>query len=147
MADFTPKSDPSKAKGSLARDNTSEHEAPPVMHLEAHHIAKLFKNKLPPIGSKVKVSGLVHVGAFNEGADGPPSGGKAKGGEGNTPRTMSLHFHKMDLGTDTPGEQVDQEEQSKKGAKSAMDKALSRGAGTSEGKGSKGEKELEVSPR
>ena len=61
---------------------------------------------MPPIGSKIKFHAVAHVGAYSEGADGPPSGGKAKGGEGNTQRTMALHFHKMetDAGTEhAPG--------------------------------------------
>jgi hypothetical protein len=140
MADFTPK----KVSGETGRGITPkaegsmdvEHESPPVMHLEAHHIGKLFGSKMPPIGSKIKVHGLVHVGAFNEGSAGPPSGGKAKGGEGHTKRSMTLHFHKMDMGTngpDTPGSEVEQQEQSKKGAKAEMDKALRREAGHDQG--------------
>ena len=134
MADFTPKKVASesgpgihpKAEGS--RD--VEHEAPPVMHLEAHHIKKLFGNKMPPIGSKIHVRGLVHVGAYSEDHAGPPSGGKAQaGGEGNTGRTMTLHFHKMEHGADGPGKEADQEAESAKGAKAEMDKALSREAG------------------
>ena|SRR5271156_4676793 len=131
MADFTPKklsTEKSGAKGSLAMDNT-EHQAPPVMHLEAHHIDKLFKGKMPKVGSKIKVSGLVHVGATSEHQEHNPSGGKAPGGEGKTRRTATLHFHKMDVATDGPGKEVDQEEESKKGAKAEMDKALSKGAG------------------
>jgi hypothetical protein len=138
MADFmskTPKeaTEAGSAKGSLARDNT-EHEAPPVMHLEAHHIHKLFGGKMPPIGSKIKVHGLVHVGAFNEGSAGPPSGGKAKGGEGHTPRTMTLHFHKMDMGQEgiSGGEK---EESQKAGMKAEIDRVLTKGEGSeSEGK-------------
>src|SRR5271165_7638266 len=122
MADFTPKNGSENEPGTRgygepkdhtpnarapsggkAKGASAEHQAPPVLHLEAHHIEKLFKNKMPPIGSKIKVHGLVHVGAYSEGADGPPSGGKAKGGEGNTGRTMALHFHKMDVAQDNQG--------------------------------------------
>jgi hypothetical protein len=122
--------------GGKAPGAGAEHESPPVMHLEAHHIKKLFKGKMPPIGSKIKVHSLVHVGAYSEGEDGPPSGGKAKGGEGNTKRTMALHFHKMDIAQD--GIDGASEESQKKGMKAEMDKALSRGAGgkgRGEGKG------------
>jgi hypothetical protein len=125
--DHTPNVRP--PSGGKAKGASAEHMAPPVLHLEAHHIAKLFKGKMPPIGSKIKVHGLVHVGAYNEGADGPPSGGKAKGGEGNTARTMALHFHKMDIGTDNQTSDTDRESQSAKGAKAEMDKALARQAG------------------
>ena len=141
------KAEQGSAKGSLPHDNT-EHQSPPVMHLEAHHIQKLFKGKMPPIGSKIKVHGLVHVGAFSEGADGPPSGGKAKGGEGNTQRTMALHFHKMDVATDGPGKEVDQEAETAKGAKAEMDKALKRGAGGSKKQSAEGEEDgAEETPR
>ena len=142
MADFTPKkvsgeTGPGitpKAEGSM----DAEHESPPVMHLEAHHIGKLFGSKMPPIGSKIKVHGLVHVGAFNEGSAGPPSGGKAKGGEGHTKRSMTLHFHKMDMGTDDQTSDADHESQQASGAKAEMDKALAREAGGRKGKGSEG---------
>jgi hypothetical protein len=133
MADFTPKklageSGPGiKPKAEGSRD--VEHDAPPVMHLEAHHIAKLFKNKMPPVGSKIPMHAVVHVGAYSEDADGPPSGGKAKGGEGNTKRTMTLHFHKMEHGTDQQSSDAEKEGQSAKGAKAEMDKALARQAG------------------
>lgn len=141
MADFTPKkvsgeTGPGINPGPSVGTKDVEHESPPVMHLEAHHIGKLFGSKMPPIGSKIKVHGLVHVGAFNEGSAGPPSGGKAKGGEGHTKRSMTLHFHKMDMGKngpDTPGSEVEQQEQSKKGAKAEMDKALRREAGHDQG--------------
>ena len=139
MADFTPKKVASesgpgihpKAEGS--RD--VEHEAPPVMHLEAHHIKKLFGNKMPPIGSKIKVHGLVHVGAYSEDHAGPPSGGKAQAGdEGNTGRTMTLHFHKMEHGKDGTSDGVDDQSQND-GMKAAIDKALTKDAGSEATKG------------
>ena len=52
--------------GGKAPGASAEHQSPPVMHLEDHHIAKLFGKKMPPIGSKIKVHGLIHVGAYNE---------------------------------------------------------------------------------
>jgi hypothetical protein len=139
MADFTPKkvsgeSGPGirpKAEGS--RD--VEHEDPPVLHLQAHHIGKLFSDgKMPKVGSKIKVSGLVHVGATSEHQEAPPSGGKAKGGEGNTRRTMALHFHKMEVGIDQQSSDAKEQGQ-KDGMKAAIDKALTKDAGSSAEKG------------
>jgi hypothetical protein len=135
MADFTPKKEAGKAKGSLPMDNASEHQEPPVLHLQAHHIGKLFKDgKMPKVGSKIKVSGLVHVGAMSEHQDAPPSGGKAQtGGEGNTRRSMTLHFHKMEMGTD--GIDGQKEESQKDGMKAEIDKALTSHAGSEAEKG------------
>ena len=132
MATFAPKKDPTTAKGSLAHDNT-EHQAPPVLHLQAHHIDKLFKGKMPKVGSKIKVHGLVHVGSTSESHEHAPSGGKAKGGEGNTHRTATLHFHKMEIGADGMGgpKDADEETKSAQGAKAEMDKALARQQGGS----------------
>ncbi len=122
--------------GGKAPGASAEHQSPPVMHLEDHHITKLFGKKMPPIGSKIKVHGLIHVGAYNENQEENPSGGKAPGGEGNTKRTMALHFHKMDMAQDNqPGEKtVDQDAERAKGAKAEMDKALEREAGGRKGK-------------
>jgi hypothetical protein len=143
--------------GGKAKGASAEHMAPPVLHLEAHHIAKLFKNKMPPVGSKIKFNAVAHVGAYNEGADGPPSGGKAKGGEGNTGRTMALHFHKMDAAQDNQGgeQTVDQAAESAKGAKAEMDKALAREAGgggknakmRKDGEGEEGTEAADNAPR
>ncbi len=135
MADFTPKklageSGPGiKPKAEGSRD--VEHEAPPVMHLEAHHIAKLFKNKMPPVGSKIPMRAVVHVGAYSEDHAGPPSGGKVKGAAGtdNPGRSMTLHFHKMEHGTDQQESDAVKEGQTASGAKAEMDKALARQAG------------------
>lgn len=131
--------------GGKAKGASAEHLAPPVLHLEAHHIEKLFKNKMPPVGSKIKFNAVAHVGAYNEDSSGPPSGGKAQqGGEGSTKRTMALHFHKMqtDVGTEhAPG--VDQEAERAKGAKAEMDKALEREAGGKKGKGSRNSEDEE----
>jgi len=135
VADFAPKklageSGPGiKPKAEGSRD--VEHEAPPVLHLEAHHIAKLFKNKMPPVGSKIPVHALVHVGAYSEDHAGPPSGGKIKGAAGtdNPGRSMTLHFHKMDMGTDQQSSDAVKEGQTAGGAKAEMDKALARQSG------------------
>lgn len=135
MADFTPKkqSDAGKAKGSLAHDNISEHEAPPRLYLEHHHLEKLGLKKMPAVGSKIKISGTAHVGATSENSSDAPSGGKAKGGEGNTQRSMTLHLHKMDVGTDNQSGET--EESQKDGMKAAIDKALVKGAGSESAKG------------
>jgi len=95
---------------------------------------------MPPVGSKIKINGLAHVGSTSENQADPPSGGKAKGGEANTKRNMTLHFHQMDMSTGAqPGvSDADQEAESAKGAKAEMDKALKRGAG-GDGKDSEGE--------
>lgn len=123
--------------GGKAKGASAEHMSPPVMHLEAHHIKKLFKGKMPPIGSKIKVHGLVHVGAYSEGQDSPPSGGKiGSAGQDNPGRSMTLHFHKMDVDQDNQGSEhtVDQEAERAKGAKAEMDKALDREIGGRKGK-------------
>jgi hypothetical protein len=143
MADFTPKkvsTEKGAATGSLAKQNDVEHQDPPHMYLEHHHLEKLGLTKMPPVGSKIKVSGLAHVGATSENSSDGPSGGKAggKGGEGNTRRSMTLHFHKMEMGTGKQGSDVADEEQSAQGAKAAMDKALSRELGGKKSKGSEG---------
>ena len=130
----------SKAVGSLPTDN-AEHQAPPVLHLEHHHLAKLIPkdHPLPPVGSKIRISGLLHVGSHSEHQDQPPSGGKAKGGEGNTRRTLTGALHDMEMGkAGVDGvSQVDQEEKSKAGAKAEMDKALTKAAGHERAKGKK----------
>ena len=128
--DVTPKAH--APSGGKAKGASAEHMAPPVLHLEAHHIAKLFKNKMPPVGSKIKFNAVAHVGSYNEDSSGPPSGGKAQGGEGNTKRTMALHFHKMETDAGTEGGGLNEESQRNErasGAKAEMDKALAREAG------------------
>jgi hypothetical protein len=137
MADFTPKkvsSEKGTAKGSLAHDNTSEHQAPPRIYLEHHHLEKLGMTKMPPVGSKIKISGLAHVGATSENASDGPSGGKAPGGEGNTRRSMTLHLHKMEMGKDGVSD-GEKEESQKDGMKGAIDKALTKAAGSEASKG------------
>src|ERR1700690_1926839 len=101
MADFTPRKVASesgpgihpKAEGS--RD--VEHEAPPHIYLEHHHLAKLGLKEMPKVGSKIKISGLAHVGATSEhdSASSPGQGGKDEGG---AKRSMTLHLHKMEIG-------------------------------------------------
>ena len=94
MADFTPKKEAGKAKGSIgAPESQHEHMSPPTVHLQDHHIGELFKGKLPSVGSKIKISAVAHVGASSENQD-MGDGGKAR-------RNMTLHFHKMDVGSGT----------------------------------------------
>lgn len=137
MADFTPKkvsTEAGKAKGSLAHNNV-EHQAPPVIHLEHHHLEKLGMTKMPAVGSKIKISGLAHVGATSEHDD------AAQPGEKSGRRSMTLHLHKMDVGggNNSGAKEVDQEAEKAKGAKAEMDKALSRGAGGRKSKNAEGE--------
>jgi hypothetical protein len=149
MADFAPKKDASKAKGSLPKDN-AEHQPPPMIHLEEHHIAKLFPHDkaLPPVGSKIKISGLVHVGAHSEHQDSMQEPGRKIGTGATTPkdtrRSMTLHLHKMEVGKDggNSSNDVDQEAEKAKGAKAEMDKALERQTG---GKKSRSEEGYEGS--
>ncbi len=134
--------------GGKAPGASAEHQSPPILHLEDHHIQKLFGKKMPPIGSKIKVHGLIHVGAYSENNTDEPSG------EGNTKRTMALHFHKMDIAQDNQrGEKtVDQDAERAKGAKAEMDKALKREeggmhAGGSKSKNSEGRGTKRVAPQ
>lgn len=140
MANFTPKkvTENVSAKGSLAKQNDGEHQDPPMLYLQHHHLEKLMPkgSKMPPVGSKIKISGLAHVGSTSENAHDGPSGGKAPGGEGNTKRSMTLHMHDMEMGTD--GIDGAKEENQKAGMKSEIDKALQREAGGSKSKGSEG---------
>jgi hypothetical protein len=126
-----PKSSPNTAKDGQGKASAGSRDAepsnPPVLHLEDHHIAKLFGKKLPPIGSKIKFNAVAHVGAYNEDGDGGANP-KVKG-ETSTKRSMALHFHKMEDGTDQQTSDSEKEGQSAKGAKAEMDKALARQAG------------------
>jgi len=96
-------------------------ERPPTLYLEHEHLKKLGIKKMPGIGEKLHARMVAHVGAISEDQD---------RGDGREPRRhMTLHIHKMDMGTDGPGKEVDQEAESKAGAKAAMDKALKREVG------------------
>lgn len=151
MADFTPKKvspEKSTAKGSLPKDNA---EAPPVIHLEHHHLEKLGMTKMPPVGSKIKISGLAHVGATSEGDQSARFGGGAAE-DGKPHRSMTLHLHKMEVGggNNSGAKEVDQEAEKAKGAKAEMDKALKREMGGRKSKDSAGEEEaggLDETPR
>lgn len=137
MADFTPKKvkEPGKAKSgqgpAIASTKDAEHQSPPVLHLDHGHLEKLMPkgSGMPPIGSKVRISGLAHVGAASENQDEMSPAGKGK-----VRRSMTLHLHQMDMGQDgiTEGEK---EESQKDGMKSEIDKALSQHAGSEAAKG------------
>lgn len=137
MANFAPKKSASKAKSGqgpaevMSKD--AEHQEPPRMYLEHHHLEKLGMKKMPSVGSKVRISGLAHVGATSEDHDSmAPAGGK-----GGMKRRMTLNMHEMEIGADGPDNDEEQAEQSKAGAKAEMDKALARGAGSESKKGGK----------
>jgi hypothetical protein len=136
MADFTPKKVASKAKSgqgpAAGGARGAEHESPPHIYLEHHHLEKLGMTKMPPVGSKIKISGLAHVGAVSEHDESrsAPSGSA----EGGPKRSMTLHLHKMDIGKDGISE-GEHEESQKAGMKGEIDKALSRGAGSDAAKG------------
>jgi hypothetical protein len=70
MADLTPAKKPKPAGGGHPKDLHPHEEImkPPVIHLEHHHLEKLLPkgSKMPPVGSKIKISGLAHVGATSE---------------------------------------------------------------------------------
>lgn len=125
MANFTPKAkqEANKAKGGTLPRDSAEHQAPPHIYLEHHHLEKLGMTKMPAVGSKIKISGLAHVGATSENQD---------RGDGGKKRSMTLHLHKMEIGRD----EHDHEESQKAGMKAAVDKALTKGEGSeSEGNG------------
>jgi hypothetical protein len=132
MADFAPKKESGKAKGgegpAAGGSKNAEHQSPPHIYLEHHHLEKLGLKKMPAVGSKIKISGLAHVGATSE----HDSSREAPHGaaENGPKRSMTLHLHKMEIGRD----EHDHEESQKAGMKGAIDKALTKGEG-SESKG------------
>ena len=135
MADFTPKklsTEKGSAEGGIGKPpGGAEHMAPPRIYLEHYHLEKLGMTKMPAVGSKIHISGLAHVGATSE-HDSSSEPGERKGDKKR--RSMTLHLHKMEMGTNGPGKEVDQEAETAKGAKAEMEKALNRGAG-GKGKG------------
>ena len=130
--------EPGKAKGSLAKEK-DEAFSPPMIHLTHEHMKKFGIKQMPKVGSKVKISGLVHVGSTSE-HDGSHSFGEP-GAEGGKPsHSMTLHLHKMEMAHDgiKGASDVDQEEESKKGAMAEMDKALKREMGGKKSKQAEG---------
>lgn len=109
------------AKGSLPKDNTSEHQAPPSLYLGHEHLAKFGIKEIPKVGSKIKISGIAHVGATSENVDHGDGGGPR--------RSMTLHMHKMEVGTDKQSSDAKEQGQ-KDGMKAAIDKALTKDAGS-----------------
>jgi hypothetical protein len=145
MADFTPKklsTEKGSAEGGIGKPpGGAEHMAPPRIYLEHHHLEKLGMAKMPAVGSKIHISGLAHVGATSEHDHSDQPGEKKR-------RSMTLHLHKMEMGTNGPGKEVDQEAETAKSAKAEMDKALKRAAGGKHSKGSEGEESGEgMTPR
>ena len=134
MADFTPKkvsTEKGKAGGSLPSGTDPEHQEPPTIYLAHHHLAKLGMDKMPAVGSKIKISGLAHVGATSERNEAKQPGEKGGGKQ----RSMTLHLHKMEMGADGAGDASD--ESQKEGMKSEIDKALTKHAGSESKKGQK----------
>jgi hypothetical protein len=103
-------------------DETPSH--PPTLYLEDEHLKKLGLHEMPKVGEKLHARIVAHVGAVSEDQD--------RGDGGKPRRRMTLHVHQMEMGKDGPGKEVDQEAESKAGAKAAMDKALTKGAGSEE---------------
>jgi hypothetical protein len=109
-------------------------QEPPSLHLSHDHLSKLGLKDLKA-GQKLHIHAVAHVhSAHSESQTRNPSGGKASGGEGNTKHNATLHFHKMEVGTDQ--QPSDAKEQGQKdGMKAAIDKALTKDAGSESAKG------------
>lgn len=119
MADFTPKKvkgEASTAKGSNPKI-AGEDSHPPTLYLHEEHLKKLGIHKMPATGAKLKFHAVGHVGSTSENQD--------HGDGGKTRRSMTLHLHKMDMGTGHQSSEVDEESQ-KAGMKSAIDKSLTK---------------------
>src|SRR5271163_2368186 len=93
MADFTPKkgwSEKGKARGgegpASMGSRDAEHQAPPVIHLEHHHLEKLGMTKMPPVGSKIRISGLAHVGSTSESDNSAAASSRPEGSGATTPK-------------------------------------------------------------
>ena len=114
------KAEAGKAKGSLATNNV-EHQSPPSLYLGHEHLAKFGIKNMPAVGTKVKISGVAHVGATSENQDHGDGGGPR--------RSMTLHMHKMEVGTDQQSSDAKEQGQ-KDGMKAAIDKALTKDAGS-----------------
>jgi hypothetical protein len=143
VADFTPKklsTEKGSAKGGIgAKPPASQDEAarPPTLYLEHHHLEKLGMKKMPAVGSKIKISGVAHVGATSEHNDGHPPGEREGSGQSTGPstrRSMTLHLHSMDMGADQQSSDAKDESQ-RDGMKSEIDKALTQHAGSEAAKG------------
>jgi hypothetical protein len=133
MAMVSMKGEASKAAGSNPSVAMGDTQSPPRLYLEHHHLEKLGLKKMPPVGTKLHIEAEAHVGSTSEDQDHMVnSGGKPR-------RSMTLQLHKMDMGQDDQSGMNDeeQEEESKKGAKMEMDKALSKQQGSESKKGGK----------
>lgn len=119
-------------------------EQPPTLHLEGAHLGKLGLKKLPAVGTKLHIHAIAHVHSVHDEADDSKQPGEhepddASTGEDkkyNANRRMVLHIHHMDAQKHM-GNEEDQKEESAKGAKAEMDKALSKAAGSESKKGGK----------
>jgi hypothetical protein len=108
----------------LTRDSTDVME-PPSIHLDHHHM-KALGLKTPRVGSKLHFTGHAAVHATSENAD-RGDGGKSRG-------HVTLHIHKMDMGADKQSSDAKEQGQ-KDGMKAAIDKALTKDAGSEAEKG------------
>jgi hypothetical protein len=122
----------SKAKGSLATNN-AEHQSAPSLYLGHEHLAKFGIKDMPKVGSKIKISGLAHVGSTSESSHAAQPGESEGSGPSTPQRSMTLHIHSMEVGKNGVND-VEQEAQTAKGAKAAMDKELTKRAGTESSK-------------
>jgi hypothetical protein len=142
MVSLVSKSQKEASKSTGAKQTMTPGEdtqTPPRLYLEHHHLAKLGIKKMPPVGTKLHIEAEAHVGSTSEDQD--------RGDGGGPRRSMTLHLHKMDIGSDDQAGETDvsNEEESKKEAKAEMDKALSRQQGSESSKakpagGKKGQK-------
>lgn len=119
--------------GELNPKHETPGEHPPTIHLGHEHLKALglHKGPMPKVGSKIKISGLVHVGSTSENADSMQEPGRKEGTGATTPkntRHMTLHLHKMEMGTGKQSTEVNDEDQ-KEGMKGEIDKALAREMG------------------
>ena len=125
LVERSQKEDGKATGGKQAMTSGEDTQPPPTLHLGHKHLEKLGLKKMPAVGSKLHFHAVAHVGATSEDHDSMAGSKKPR-------RSMTLHIHQMEMGQDDQAGDTDvaQEEESKKGAKAEMDKALSRGAGS-----------------
>ena len=130
---------PGGAEGPLHASSAPEDYAePPSLHLTHKHLTKLGLKGLSA-GQTLHVHAVARVHSAHSAEwtqPRNPSGGKAAGGEGNTKHDATLHFHKMEVGTDQQSGDTKKQDQ-KDGMKAAIDKALTKDAGSEAAKGKK----------
>ena len=120
------------AGGKQAMTPGEDTQPPPTLHLGHKHMEKLGLKKMPAVGTKLHFHAVGHVGSTSEDQDSMAGSKKPR-------RSMTLHIHQMEMGQDdqTGDTDVAQEEESKKGAKAEMDKALAKQQGSESKKGGK----------